>query len=88
LPDSRRVPYSACEPRLIKRFFGCTDAREGKANQFSVIVPGTPGVSRQGHLFDFIPGIFGGWIFRERRPKKVGPAPPTLTLPDAPTTSL
>jgi membrane associated rhomboid family serine protease len=58
------------------------------AYQFSVIVPGTPGVSWQGHLFGFIAGILGGWIFRERRPKKVDPATPSLTLPDAPTTSL
>jgi len=58
------------------------------AYQLSVIVPGTPGVSWQGHLFGFIAGILGGWIFREHRPKKVEPAPPTLTRPDAPTTSL
>jgi len=58
------------------------------AYQFSVIVPGTPGVSWQGHLFGFLSGILGGWLFRERRPKKVDPAPTTLTLPDAPTTSL
>ena len=58
------------------------------AYQFSVIVPGTPGVSWQGHLFGFLSGILGGWIFRERRPKKVDPAPTLLTLPDMPTTSL
>ena len=56
------------------------------AYQFSVIVPGTPGVSWQGHLFGFLAGILGGWVFRERRPKKVDPATPSFTLPD--TTSL
>nr|WP_184868476.1 rhomboid family intramembrane serine protease [Kutzneria kofuensis] len=57
------------------------------AYQFSVIVPGTPGVSWQGHLFGFVAGILGGWIFRERRPRTAVPATPSLTLPDTPTTS-
>ncbi|MFC0540380.1 rhomboid family intramembrane serine protease [Kutzneria chonburiensis] len=48
------------------------------AYQFSVIVPGTPGVSWQGHLFGFLAGILGGWVFRERRPKQVDPATPSL----------
>jgi membrane associated rhomboid family serine protease len=52
------------------------------AYQFSVIVPGTPGVSWQGHLFGFVAGILGGWVFRERRPKQVDPITPSLTLPD------
>lgn len=53
------------------------------AYQFSVIVPGTPGVSWQGHLFGFVAGILGGWVFRERRPKQVDPTTPGLMLPDA-----
>jgi membrane associated rhomboid family serine protease len=48
------------------------------AYQFSVIVPGTPGVSWQGHLFGFVAGILGGWVFRERRPKQVDPIIPSL----------
>jgi membrane associated rhomboid family serine protease len=48
------------------------------AYQFSVIVPGTPGVSWQGHLFGFLAGILGGWVFRERRPKQVDPTTPSL----------
>nr|WP_043729244.1 rhomboid family intramembrane serine protease [Kutzneria sp. 744] len=58
------------------------------AYQFSVIVPGTPGVSWQGHLFGFIAGIAGGWVFRERRAKPAAPATSSVTLPDLPTTSL
>jgi membrane associated rhomboid family serine protease len=53
------------------------------AYQFSVIVPGTPGVSWQGHLFGFVAGILGGWVFRERRPKQVDPITSSVTLPDA-----
>ena len=48
------------------------------AYQFSVIVPGTPGVSWQGHLFGFVAGILGGWVFRERRPKQLDPTMPSL----------
>jgi membrane associated rhomboid family serine protease len=39
------------------------------AYEFTGIVPGAEDVSWQGHLFGFITGIVGGWIFRERRPK-------------------
>ncbi|MCU1683215.1 MAG: rhomboid family protein [Amycolatopsis sp.] len=41
------------------------------AYQFTALVPGQEGVGWQAHLFGFLGGIVGGWIFRERRPKKV-----------------
>jgi membrane associated rhomboid family serine protease len=52
------------------------------AYQFTALVPGEPGISWQAHLFGFIGGIVGGWVFRDRRPKKVdgGPTDPTTLL--------
>jgi len=43
------------------------------AYQFPVIVPGTPGVSWQGHLFGFIAGIPGGWNAGRRRWNRPSP---------------
>ena len=55
------------------------------AYEFTVIVPGTPGVSWQAHLFGFVAGIVGGWVFRDRRPgssARVGPSSPVVpTVP-------
>lgn len=52
------------------------------AYQFSVLVPGEEGVSWQGHLFGFVAGVLGGWIFRDRRPAvKTDAATPSLTSP-------
>lgn len=39
------------------------------AYQFASLLPGETGVSWQGHLFGFVGGVLGGWIFRDRRPK-------------------
>lgn len=48
-----------------------------------------PTIGWQAHLAGLITGVVCGWLFRERRPKKAGPAPAAgLTLPDTPTTSL
>ena len=49
-----------------------------------------PTIGWQAHLAGLITGVVCGWLFRERRPKtpKADPAPPTLSLPDPPTTSL
>ncbi len=46
-------------------------------------------ISWQAHLFGFIGGLIGGWVFRDRRPKPepavVGfPTMPLITPPDAP----
>jgi membrane associated rhomboid family serine protease len=49
------------------------------AYQFSVLLP-TEGVDWQGHAFGFAGGVIGGWLFRERRPKQVAQAAPTLGL--------
>jgi membrane associated rhomboid family serine protease len=55
------------------------------AYQLAVIVPGTPGVSWQAHLFGFVTGIIGGWIFRERRPASpAGAAPSSPVVPTVP----
>ena len=51
------------------------------AYQFTSLLPTDEGVSWQGHLFGFVGGIVGGWIFRDRRPKAVA-------APDAATTLL
>jgi hypothetical protein len=55
------------------------------AYEFTGIVPGAEDVSWQGHLFGFITGIVGGWIFRERRPKPhTETDPPALAGPTTP----
>ena len=51
------------------------------AYQFTSLLPTDEGVSWQGHLFGFVGGIVGGWIFRDRRAKAVA-------APDAATTLL
>ncbi|OXM64872.1 rhomboid family intramembrane serine protease [Amycolatopsis vastitatis] len=51
------------------------------AYQFTSLLPTDERVSWQGHLFGFVGGIVGGWLFRDRRPKAV-------TAPDAATALL
>ncbi|WP_086851352.1 rhomboid family intramembrane serine protease [Amycolatopsis kentuckyensis] len=51
------------------------------AYTFVSLLPTDERVSWQGHLFGFVGGIVGGWIFRDRRPKVVA-------APDAATTLL
>ncbi|MFJ1763047.1 rhomboid family intramembrane serine protease [Amycolatopsis sp. NPDC088138] len=55
------------------------------AYQFSSLLPTDEQVSWQGHMFGFVGGIVGGWLFRDRRPKAVaGPDatdPATVLLP-------
>jgi membrane associated rhomboid family serine protease len=52
------------------------------AYTFVSLLPTEPGVSWQGHLFGFVGGIIGGWIFRDRRPKAVAaPDAATALLP-------
>lgn len=55
------------------------------AYQFSSLLPSDEQVSWQGHMFGFVGGILGGWLFRDRRPKAVaGPDatdPATVLLP-------
>ncbi|MET8852837.1 rhomboid family intramembrane serine protease [Amycolatopsis sp. NPDC004625] len=52
------------------------------AYQFTSLLPTDERVSWQGHLFGFVGGIIGGWIFRDRRPKTVAaPDPATALLP-------
>lgn len=55
------------------------------AYQFSVLVPGEAGISWQAHLFGFLGGVLGGWVFRDRRGKaatsEVATAPPADTEP-------
>jgi membrane associated rhomboid family serine protease len=46
------------------------------AYQLTALLPTQQAVSWQGHLFGFIAGIVGGWLFRERRPKAAA-GPPT-----------
>ncbi|MFG1642137.1 rhomboid family intramembrane serine protease [Amycolatopsis sp. NPDC049252] len=55
------------------------------AYQFSSLLPTDEQVSWQGHMFGFVGGIVGGWLFRDRRAKAVaGPDatdPATVLLP-------
>lgn len=57
------------------------------AYQFSSLLPTDEQVSWQGHMFGFVGGIVGGWLFRERHRKAVTTADKTPSLP-APTTTL
>jgi membrane associated rhomboid family serine protease len=50
------------------------------AYQFADLLPQNNGVSWQAHVFGFAAGIIGGWLFREKRPKKAV-AGPTATMP-------
>jgi membrane associated rhomboid family serine protease len=43
------------------------------AYQFTGLLPSEE-FSWQGHLFGFIGGILGGWLFRDRRPREAGVA--------------
>ena len=55
------------------------------AYQFSLLVPAGQGISWQAHLFGFIAGVLGGWLFRDRRSRpRAQPGPPTMQL-DKPT---
>lgn len=52
------------------------------AYQFASLLPGEEGVSWQGHMFGFVGGIVGGWLFRDKRPEAVAaPDPATALLP-------
>ena len=54
------------------------------AYQFTSLLPTAAGISWQGHLFGFIGGVLGGWIFRERgrrQPADTTPSLPDLTTP-------
>jgi membrane associated rhomboid family serine protease len=39
------------------------------AYQFSLLIPAGEGIGWQAHLFGFIAGVLGGWLFRDRRVK-------------------
>lgn len=45
------------------------------AYQFSLLIPAGEGIGWQAHLFGFITGVLGGWVFRDRRTAM--PAPKT-----------
>ncbi|HKS46899.1 MAG TPA: rhomboid family intramembrane serine protease [Amycolatopsis sp.] len=55
------------------------------AYQFSLLIPAGEGIGWQAHLFGFLGGVAGGWIFRDRRGKvpAAQPESPT-TLIDKP----
>lgn len=62
------------------------------AYSFASLLPTEEQVSWQGHMFGFVGGIAGGWLFRERRrkPATAGNTLPSLTDPtlSTPTTLL
>ncbi|WP_436492126.1 rhomboid family intramembrane serine protease [Actinokineospora sp. HUAS TT18] len=51
------------------------------AYQFAALLPTEAGISWQGHMFGFVGGVVGGWVFRERRPKSEPDS--TVQLPSA-----
>jgi membrane associated rhomboid family serine protease len=53
------------------------------AYQFSVLLP-AKGIGWQAHLFGFIGGIFGGWLFRDRRPATASARPAVTSGPAGP----
>jgi membrane associated rhomboid family serine protease len=55
------------------------------AYQFSLLIPAGEGIGWQAHLFGFVAGVLGGWLFRERRPKAI--QADTTTLLDKPVES-
>ncbi len=52
------------------------------AYQFTGLLP-QEGIGWQAHLFGFIGGILGGWLFRERRPAVPKSAPPAVRPADS-----
>ena len=58
------------------------------AYQFSSLLPTDEQVSWQGHMFGFVGGIVGGWLFRERHRKAVPAGDTTPSLLDPATTLL
>lgn len=55
------------------------------AYQFSLLIPAVEGIGWQAHLFGFVAGVLGGWVFRNRRPKRVAQPEAATTLLDRPT---
>ncbi|HVV11735.1 rhomboid family intramembrane serine protease [Amycolatopsis sp.] len=51
------------------------------AYQFSLLIPAGEGIGWQAHLFGFVAGVVGGWLFRERRPKPQLETGATTLLP-------
>ncbi|HET6500096.1 MAG TPA: rhomboid family intramembrane serine protease [Amycolatopsis sp.] len=52
------------------------------AYQFSSLIPAGEGIGWQAHLFGFVAGVVGGWVFRDRRTRAPAPEPdrPTALL--------
>lgn len=49
------------------------------AYQFSLLIPAGAGIGWQAHLFGFIAGVLGGWVFRDRRRKPAVESEPSST---------
>ncbi|WP_181775101.1 rhomboid family intramembrane serine protease [Amycolatopsis pittospori] len=58
------------------------------AYQFANLFPQDARVSWQAHLFGFLGGLAGGWVFRDRRPKPEVTAPAFPTIPLTPPDTL
>ncbi|MBB5854632.1 rhomboid family intramembrane serine protease [Amycolatopsis umgeniensis] len=58
------------------------------AYQFASLFPQNELVSWQAHLFGFLGGLVGGWVFRDRRPKPEVTAPAFPTVPLTPPDTL